>query len=83
MTDYKSQHGTWLNGRRITANQAAQVTPGDKLEFGTPGSLQLTFKVKMCHDSIFDQLAASSGGVADSLQSMEDAISAGPVPQPV
>ena len=58
MTDLGSEHGTWLNDRKVRAKQPAQVMPGDTLQFGSPGSLQLTFKVKMCHNSVFEQLAA-------------------------
>lgn len=57
ITDLGSKNGTWLNDRKLNSGQAARLVPGDTLEFGKAGQLSHTFKIKMCHDSIFEQLA--------------------------
>ena len=78
VTDLGSKHGTWLNDKKIRSRQPAQVMPGDLLQFGSPNSLQLTFKVKMCHNTVFDQLAA----VAPETSLPSGASASTAVPQP-
>lgn len=54
--------------------------PGDVLQFGSPASLQLTFKVKMCHVSVFEQLESLLPG---NIPPSEAKLSAAAIPQPV
>jgi zeaxanthin epoxidase len=58
VTDLGSQEGTWLNGQRLRANNRTRVVPGDEIEFGTRGVPSLTYRIKMCHRSVWDQLHA-------------------------
>jgi pSer/pThr/pTyr-binding forkhead associated (FHA) protein len=57
--DLGSQAGTFLNGRRLPANEKARVLPGDLLEFGVRDSTTHTFRVKACHVSVRQQLSQS------------------------
>ena len=56
--DLGSQEGTWLNGQRIRGNGGARVVPGDEIEFGSRGVPALTYRIKMCHRSVWEQLHA-------------------------
>ena len=46
---------TWVNGR-LLRNRTLRLTPGDVLELGCQGDLPATFRVKLCHDSVWDQV---------------------------
>lgn len=63
VTDLGSTNGTWLNGKRLAAQQLTKLRPGDVLQFGGQ-SEEMTFKVKMCHVSVEEQLKRYLGGAA-------------------
>ena len=52
----------WLNGRQLAADRPHCLVPGDRLEFGAQGQVDLTFQVKMCHRSVWQQLAKAAAG---------------------
>lgn len=56
LMDLGSAEGTWLNGNRIRIQQKQKVTPGDEVAVGRKSSQELTFKVKMVHSSVWDQV---------------------------
>ena len=39
LTDLGSSHGTYLNGRKLTANQAAPLNPGDRFYLGSENEM--------------------------------------------
>jgi predicted component of type VI protein secretion system len=63
LRDLGSTNGTWLNGKRLAAQQLTKLRPGDVLQFGGQ-SEEVTFKVKMCHVSVEEQLKRYLGGAA-------------------
>lgn len=46
MTDLGSQHGTYLNGKRLAPNQPHRLLPADELCFGSNDLGGKRFKVK-------------------------------------
>ena len=54
--DLASPSGTWLNGRKLAAGQQATLCPGDTIVFGAKQGESLTYRVKMVHASVWDQL---------------------------
>lgn len=45
LTDLGSSHGTYLNGRKLTANQASPLNPGDRFYLGSENEMfQITVK---------------------------------------
>ncbi|KAK9807697.1 hypothetical protein WJX72_006444 [[Myrmecia] bisecta] len=61
VTHLASTSKTWLNGRSLQSGQATRLAPGDELEFGSQGS-QHSMRVKMVHESVWDQLVGYDGG---------------------
>ena len=66
LMDLGSAEGTWLNGNRIRIQQKQKVTPGDEVAVGRKNSQELTFKVKMVHPSVWDQVQNASSGEMDA-----------------
>lgn len=54
--DLASPLGTWLNGKKLVAGQRATLCPGDEIVFGAKQGESLTYRVKMVHASVWDQL---------------------------
>ncbi len=74
--DLATSSGTWLNGRKIGAGQQHTLLPGDELAFGAKQGEGITYRVKMVHASVWDQLnngqasarAEGSEGLAPSIE---------------
>lgn len=62
VVDQGSAQGTWLNGNRLKAQQKQKVTPGDEVCVGRKGSENLTYKVKMVHSSVWEQVEQAGKG---------------------
>ena len=66
LMDLGSAEGTWLNGNRIRIQQKQKVTPGDVVSVGRKNSEELTFKVKMVHPTVWDQVQDADKGNMDA-----------------
>ena len=66
LMDLGSAEGTWLNGKRIRMQQKQKVTPGDEVAVGRKNSQELTFKVKMVHPSVWEQVQKADHGEMDA-----------------
>lgn len=64
--DLGSAQGTWLNGSRLRGQQRQRVTPGDEIVFGKRGAEDLSFKVKMVHSSVWEQVQQASSSEMDA-----------------
>ena len=65
--DLGSEHGTFLNDRRLEAYSAVQLHPGDVLRFGAEGERGNEFKIKLRHVS----LASAGHGQYDRTKDVE------------
>ena len=54
--DLDSPSGTWLNGKKLAAGQRATLCPGDEIAFGAKGDISVTYRIKLIHASVWDQL---------------------------
>lgn len=71
IVDLGSAQGTWLNGNRLRVQQKQRVSPGDEVVIGKRGVEDLTFKVKMVHASVWDQVQAASSMDMDAPEAAE------------
>ena len=56
ITDLGSKHGTTHNDNPLRPNNKVRLAPGDTLCFGDSGREDTTFKVKMCHNRVWDAI---------------------------
>ena len=66
VSDLGSAQGTWLNGARLAVQRKQKVTPGDEITVGRRGLEDLTFKVKMVHPSVWEQVQAADTSEMDA-----------------
>lgn len=57
--------GTWLNGRKLIAGQRHKLCPGDEIAFGAKQDKSLTYRVKLIHASVWNQLNSEEGPKED------------------
>ena len=54
--DLGSPCGTFINGKRLAAGQHSKLCPGDEVAFGAKAGAHCTYRVKLIHASVWDQL---------------------------
>lgn len=54
LTDLGSEHGTWVNDRKLAPNAAFRLHPGDTVRFGPPREGAIDFVVRMVHRSLLE-----------------------------
>ena len=54
VTDLASQHGTWVNDKRLAPNVPFRLHPGDTVRFGAAELGGKDFKVRMVHRSLLE-----------------------------
>ena len=56
MSDLGSKHGTLLNDNPLRPHSKVLLAPGDELRFGNSGKDHTVFRVKMCHDRVWEAI---------------------------
>ena len=54
--DLGSPCGTFINGKKLLAGQRCTLSPGDEVAFGAKAGEHCTYRVKLIHASVWDQL---------------------------
>jgi len=72
--DLATSSGTWLNGKKIGAGQQHTLLPGDEIAFGAKQGEGITYRVKMVHASVWDQL--NNGQAAPEQKDQKDLLPA-------
>ncbi|CAK0785225.1 hypothetical protein CVIRNUC_008431 [Coccomyxa viridis] len=54
--DLGSPCGTFVNGKKLAAGQRSKLCPGDEVAFGAKAGAHCTYRVKLIHASVWDQL---------------------------
>lgn len=75
VVDKGSKAGTWFKGKKVQANHHFKLHPADTISFGNKAD-QCSFKVKLAHASVEDQLTSYIKKVED-LQQNGNGASAG------